>query len=471
MNVKQQSGFGITLPAVCSLALLLALSTRTQANPQHHPGSIQQQSAFDLSGHISAPIPAPMPSLLLGNSSEQLIFMSADGRSYVSHNTLSADSKGLTIQFSDLSQYQQFRLFRGFPIDRTTSEPQATTLQLKNNLLTTRHHSRYEFEVFLEPTSTDRLFFQLRTQAAAMLDKNEILDKVLASWVFPPSINIESYRSSDPAGQWQHWDQELNYSSDSGINAVLQIRYSLDASTMPDSDADNVADEWDRCRDTPADFLVDAQGCALDFDNDNIPDSLDLCPGTVPGTMTDAAGCAADSDADGVEDTFDQCDGPHGIVIVDTSGCLLDEDKDQIPDYRDICPSQPVSDLAESFGCKQSDPLVLQDVRFRSGFSGLDKPSRDSLDRLAASIQYQNTQLADFITYEIAAHTDNRGSQKNNQALSRRRANAVRHYLILRGIRPEQLVARGYGEMHPRNSNKTVNGRARNRRVELKALQ
>ena len=68
---------------------------------------------------------------------------------------------------------------------------------------------------------------------------------------------------------------------------------------------------------------------------------------------------------------------------------------------------------------------------------------------------------------EISGYTDNVGNNKHNQKLSERRAISVRAYIMKKfGIAPERLTAKGYGESKPVASNKTKEGRAKNRRVE-----
>jgi outer membrane protein OmpA-like peptidoglycan-associated protein len=67
-------------------------------------------------------------------------------------------------------------------------------------------------------------------------------------------------------------------------------------------------------------------------------------------------------------------------------------------------------------------------------------------------------------------HTDAIGSDAYNQSLSERRAEAVRRYLINGGITPERIRTEGFGESRPVASNETDEGRAQNRRVELRVL-
>jgi outer membrane protein OmpA-like peptidoglycan-associated protein len=71
------------------------------------------------------------------------------------------------------------------------------------------------------------------------------------------------------------------------------------------------------------------------------------------------------------------------------------------------------------------------------------------------------------LTVEVRGHTDSTASADYNQKLSEARANAVRDYFISRGIQPERIKAKGFGETRPTASNETLEGRALNRRVEL----
>ena len=72
---------------------------------------------------------------------------------------------------------------------------------------------------------------------------------------------------------------------------------------------------------------------------------------------------------------------------------------------------------------------------------------------------------------EVAGHTDSIGTDSYNMGLSLRRANAVRDYLISKGIAAENLTAKGYGESQPVADNQTAAGRFKNRRVELVPLK
>jgi outer membrane protein OmpA-like peptidoglycan-associated protein len=106
--------------------------------------------------------------------------------------------------------------------------------------------------------------------------------------------------------------------------------------------------------------------------------------------------------------------------------------------------------------------LVLEGVTFEVNQAVLQSQSSATLDRVAASL------VANPDTHvEVAGYTDNTGSPAANLRLSQARADAVRTYLISKGVAPDHIVAKGYGPANPVASNATAAGRAQNRRVEL----
>jgi outer membrane protein OmpA-like peptidoglycan-associated protein len=109
--------------------------------------------------------------------------------------------------------------------------------------------------------------------------------------------------------------------------------------------------------------------------------------------------------------------------------------------------------------------LILEGVQFETAKAVLLPTSRAVLDRVAASLQ-----AFPKVRVEIAGYTDARGGTAMNLKLARARAEAVRKYLVGKGVAPSRLTAKGYGEAKPVASNATEDGRARNRRVELHRL-
>ena len=109
--------------------------------------------------------------------------------------------------------------------------------------------------------------------------------------------------------------------------------------------------------------------------------------------------------------------------------------------------------------------FVLTDCNFETGKADLLPESSTVLDELVAYLVRKEDEKI-----EIGGHTDNVGTAKNNLVLSEARANTVRTYLLNKGIDPARVTAKGYGFSVPIASNKTAEGRAQNRRTEVKIL-
>jgi len=244
--------------------------------------------------------------------------------------------------------------------------------------------------------------------------------------------------------------------------------------TLPkDADGDGVADAADKCAATPAGVAVDANGCPKDTDGDGVADTADKCAGTAAGTPVDATGCPRDSDMDTVADNVDRCPGTPAGTKVDEAGCPLpDTDGDRVADRDDKCPNTPPGMEVDVTGCQRlfdaaggKTTMVLAGVSFRSGSAQVTPGSASVLNRVAEALIANPT-----VKVEIQGHTDNSGSRASNVSISQRRANAVRGYLISKGVDGSRLSAKGYGPDQPMVPNTTPNNRAQNRRVELKQL-
>jgi OOP family OmpA-OmpF porin len=108
--------------------------------------------------------------------------------------------------------------------------------------------------------------------------------------------------------------------------------------------------------------------------------------------------------------------------------------------------------------------LANRTIEFETGSATLTPQGRAILDQMAAVLLKMNTRTVDII-----GHTDNAGNRTSNIALSQARADAVKGYLVTKGISPQQLTTTGVGPDQPIASNDTSDGRARNRRIEFRA--
>jgi outer membrane protein OmpA-like peptidoglycan-associated protein len=126
-----------------------------------------------------------------------------------------------------------------------------------------------------------------------------------------------------------------------------------------------------------------------------------------------------------------------------------------------VIAARPV-ELPETVGAT----LVMRAVQFRINRAVLTPAARTELDKVAITMQGMPN-----ARWEIGGYTSSVGSRAVNMRLSRQRAEAVRTYLISKGVPAANVTAVGYGPANPVASNRTARGRADNRRVEVKRLQ
>jgi outer membrane protein OmpA-like peptidoglycan-associated protein len=231
----------------------------------------------------------------------------------------------------------------------------------------------------------------------------------------------------------------------------------------PDSDNDGIQDSKDDCPYTAG--LAEFNGCP-DTDGDGVVDKDDKCP-EVAGLKA-LMGCP-DADGDSVADADDKCPNTAGPAA--NNGCPWpDTDGDTVLDKDDKCPNE--AGTVANNGCPEILPTpevvkalntYARNILFDTGKASFQTETDKVLEAMV--VIFKEYPKADFA---IEGYTDSVGSKSSNQALSERRANAVRDYLIANGINAERLTAAGFGEDNPIADNKTRAGRAENRRVEVK---
>ncbi|CAM3098970.1 MULTISPECIES: OmpA family protein [Sphingomonas] len=117
---------------------------------------------------------------------------------------------------------------------------------------------------------------------------------------------------------------------------------------------------------------------------------------------------------------------------------------------------------------RQGDDLLLNlpsGITFAYNSSQVQPQFRQTLDQVADILsQYKQTYI------DVYGHTDSTGSDAYNQRLSEQRAVSVADYLASRGVQPARIGTRGFGKSQPIASNDTEEGRAANRRVEIKIV-
>jgi OOP family OmpA-OmpF porin len=142
-----------------------------------------------------------------------------------------------------------------------------------------------------------------------------------------------------------------------------------------------------------------------------------------------------------------------------------DLDGDGVPNERDKCPNTRPGAVVDLDGCEVEAVISLDGVYFDFDKSTLKPEAIAVLNQAAALLDKHER-----VVVEVAGHTDSVGTEAYNQALSMRRADAVKDYLVSKGVKASRLSAKGYGESQPVASNDTDAGRAENRRVELIVL-
>ncbi|MCS6914810.1 MAG: OmpA family protein [Myxococcales bacterium] len=262
-----------------------------------------------------------------------------------------------------------------------------------------------------------------------------------------------------------------------------------DGCPEPDNDRDGIPDVDDRCPNEPEtkNGFEDEDGCPdtvdLDRDGDGIPDRLDKCPDDPEDRdgFEDEDGCPEpDNDRDGILDVDDLCpnDPEDRDHFEDHDGCPdPDNDKDRILDVDDRCPNEPetYNGFEDEDGCPDKGRVIvrrgkleiLDKIYFETDKAIIKPISYPILDAIAATLK-GNPQI---LLIEVQGHADERGEDDYNMRLTEDRAQAVRTYLIDKGVEAGRLQARGYGETRPVCTQHNEACWSRNRRVEFVILR
>lgn len=163
--------------------------------------------------------------------------------------------------------------------------------------------------------------------------------------------------------------------------------------------------------------------------------------------------------------------------LTEPAPAVVDSDGDGVPDSADLCPDTPAGTQVDEKGCPVAKEIgdaeapaamLNETVYFAFDKSELSSEARAKLDAVAAAIAEAGDAV---LSIKLAGHTDEIGTEAYNQALSERRAGAVRDYLKAKGIAADLLTLTAYGETRPAASNGTEEGRSQNRRVNVEATK
>ncbi len=263
----------------------------------------------------------------------------------------------------------------------------------------------------------------------------------------------------------------------------------LDGCPEPDNDRDGILDEDDQCPNEPEDKdgNEDQDGCPeadeFDRDGDGIKDADDACPDDPEDfdQFEDKDGCPEpDNDKDGILDTEDVCpNDPEDMdKWEDEDGCPdPDNDKDRILDKDDQCPNEPetYNGKDDEDGCPDrglavrtdTGIMILDKIYFETNKAIIKPISYPILDAVAATMNGN----PDILLLEVQGHTDERNTNEYNLKLSQDRSNAVKQYLVDKGVDAKRLAPRGYGEEKPIDNGHNESAWSKNRRVEFIILK
>lgn len=185
-----------------------------------------------------------------------------------------------------------------------------------------------------------------------------------------------------------------------------------------------------------------------DDDGDGVENGLDEEPGTPPGTIVDTKGRTAtpmDSDGDNIPDDVDNCPFEKGTAAMKG------------------CPEQSTTGAVNGNSSQATIALIEQtEAKFVTDRSDLSPSNQQMLKGIA-------TVLKDNPSFKlnVIGHADDRASEEYNMALSQRRADAVKAYLVQLGISADRITTTAVGETQPKVQSTTVEARAENRRVQF----
>jgi outer membrane protein OmpA-like peptidoglycan-associated protein len=143
----------------------------------------------------------------------------------------------------------------------------------------------------------------------------------------------------------------------------------------------------------------------------------------------------------------------------------LTQNRARIASIRDSLARMALRDSLRLLMTQRQARVTLRGVNFELGKAVLLPISRDVLNEVARSLVANPT-----VRVEVAGHTDSTGSRAVNERLSLARAESVKAFLIENGVAADRMEVQGYASTQPVASNKTVSGRAQNRRVELRRI-
>lgn len=323
-----------------------------------------------------------------------------------------------------------------------------------------------EAEAVIVPTKSDlsgdgATVLGFRGQARVNVLTGSFRPFLVAGWG-GQMLSTSAAEMENDTDQAYHWGAGFALELTSALDLRLDLRHLI----VPDRTASGAT----------SDFELSA-GVAFRFgkgSSSNEQGRLEVADGEPRGRRRPAPEVklkptASDSDGDGLVDSKDQCPNQAEDMdqFQDEDGCAdLDNDGDGIVDSADQCPDQPETKngYLDDDGCADQSPTDLVGFTFQRNSDKFDPASAALLER-AYQVLDRNRRL----TVEIAGHASE-GEAKPLE-LSIARAEAVKEYLVRRGIGEERVRTVGYGVDRPTASNATRDGRDKNRRIEFRVVR
>lgn len=270
------------------------------------------------------------------------------------------------------------------------------------------------------------------------------------------SVRVEGtgdYMSS-PNPALSREDKDWHY----GFNAGLSWLFGENTGFGPsDTDRDGVADDVDQCPDSPRGQPVTATGCPpVNQDSIRAAEAARAREAAVRDSVARAERARADSIAAAERARADS------IAAAERAAAQAARDSAAMAAGVSAAEIQALRDSLDKLAANANANITLPGVNFATGTANLTQSSRFILDEVAATLAENPN-----IRVEVAGHTDNTGPRALNERLSLQRADAVRNYLISKGISADRMTAAGYAWDRPVATNNTRAGRALNRRTEL----